>query len=555
MRNHGEYRGYLVAIDEECFDKIKALLSKEEQEDFGNRYRWHSARGKVKVDISTLSSDSLNKLLKFLKDKANGGDRSARISENLVTQWIDIRQSPDGVAVTKLENIPAAMKAYLEKNAPSRWVFQVLEDGNTVPWFVHDVNYSPPSQYCQAHVAIELCALNATGGSRSRESSDSGQKSESISIRTEDFRKGTVSEIMKNEGLFIETQARLDSYKVELDKYFQLSDKDGFQMSVSGKNFLLGGWYSNGYRGVEKSGRPAKMVIDPPEVDKASSAVHAEFWDKSEEKVWQIPVHPIWTMFDLTEHENYRVNVNNAEPYIYDTAVGDKLVLPKDIKDFIEVLVEQSRNKFVDIVSGKEGGTIILFEGPPGTGKTLSAEVYSEVMKRPLYKVQSSQLGTDPKTVEKQLGEVLGRAERWGAILLIDEADVYVHERGSDINQNAIVGVFLRVLEYYRGVLFMTTNRGTTIDDAIVSRLTARFQYENPSPDEQAELWRILSEQNGIVITKDEIMKVLSRHDHLSGRDIKNLLKMAYVISLRDGKMEITAEMVGFVAKFQARTK
>jgi AAA+ superfamily predicted ATPase len=115
--------------------------------------------------------------------------------------------------------------------------------------------------------------------------------------------------------------------------------------------------------------------------------------------------------------------------------------------------------------------------------------------------------------------------------------------------------VFLRVLEYYRGVLFMTTNRGTTIDDAIVSRLTARFQYENPSPGEQAELWRILSEQNGIVITKDEIVKVLSRHDHLSGRDIKNLLKMAYVISLRDGKKEITAEMVCFVAKFQARTK
>jgi AAA+ superfamily predicted ATPase len=191
-----------------------------------------------------------------------------------------------------------------------------------------------------------------------------------------------------------------------------------------------------------------------------------------------------------------------------------------------------------------------MLEGPPGVGKTLTVEVYSEVMERPLYKVQSSQLGTDPQSVEKQLKEVLQRSERWGAILLIDEADVYIHERNADIEQNAIVGVFLRVLEYYRGVLFMTTNRGTIVDDAIISRLTARFRYEVPNINDQRKLWRILADQNNIKLADAEIEIIVLRMQKLSGRDIKNLLKLAFVAEIRTGK-PVTASTVERVAKFR----
>ena len=550
---YNDYSGFMVALAEGWYDEIKALLTKEEQEDFGERYRWHSARGKVKVDISILSEKSIQKIMGYLKTKADAGDKMARIAENLVRQWVEIKGSPDGVIVTKLENIPAAMKTYLEKNGPSRWVFEVCQDGNTVPWFIDSITYTPPDQNTTAHVSIGLTAINASEGGNNRRNDGGGQKSKDVTIHAGDFRKAVISEIMQSKGLFVETPARLESYKLELEKYNKLASEDGFQMSVSGKNNLMGGWYAHGFRSVEKSGRPAKMVIDPPETETSSTAINAPFWDESEEKVWQIPIHPIWKMFDLAEHESYQVHVNNAEPYVYDVAVGSKLVLPKDIKDFIEVLVEHSRNKFVDIVGGKEGGTIILFEGPPGTGKTLSAEVYSEVMQRPLYKVQSSQLGTDPQTVEKQLGEVLERAERWGAILLIDEADVYVHERGDNIGQNAIVGVFLRVLEYYRGVLFMTTNRGTTVDDAIISRLTAQFKYNDPDESSRRELWHVLSKQNEIEISDKDIDYLVKELPATSGRDIKNLLKMAYVIALKKGEKRVTAESIKFVSQFQAK--
>jgi SpoVK/Ycf46/Vps4 family AAA+-type ATPase len=193
---------------------------------------------------------------------------------------------------------------------------------------------------------------------------------------------------------------------------------------------------------------------------------------------------------------------------------------------------------------------LYLTDGFVVTHNTLTAEVYSEVMKRPLYKVQASQLGINIDKLEENLKEVLGRAEKWGAILLLDEADVYVHERGNDINQNAIVGVFLRVLEYYRGVLFMTTNRGTEIDDAIVSRLTARIVYQPPGAEERNKIWRILAFQNGIMLTDSDVAKLVKELPETTGRDIKNLLKLAKMVAeKKDGK--VTAELIKRLNKFK----
>jgi SpoVK/Ycf46/Vps4 family AAA+-type ATPase len=160
-------------------------------------------------------------------------------------------------------------------------------------------------------------------------------------------------------------------------------------------------------------------------------------------------------------------------------------------------------------------------------------------------------LGMTPSDVETQLKKVLHRAERWGAILLIDEADVYIHARGNDMVQNAIVGVFLRVLEYYRGVLFMTTNRGTVIDDAIVSRLTARFRYENPNKDEQFKLWTVLSRENDIELDPVDIKHIVNSTvmPCVSGRDIKNLLKLALVSNL--GRNHLKAGDIFKVVKFR----
>ena len=540
-----------VILAESWMDEVIAMLSSEEKEALGSRYRWQTGSGKAKVDISTWSAKSIQKLYDFLGKKAAAGDRSAKLSQNVVRQWQEISEKPDGQVVPKLENVLSALRQYIGVYSDNRYLFEQKPDGNFVPWFVSNIQYHEHSTNHPASVQVSLAGINTGEGSSRHSGRDNENiESDSFSIYTEDIRKRTMSQVLEAKGYHLETPERMESYYKETERFLALCNKDGHQMSVTGKAKLISGWYNRNFRPVGQNGRPAKMVMDPPDGESDADAIHAPFWDKNEEKVWTVPLHPVFEMFDLDEHADYRVHVNNTEEYVYDDSVDQKLVLPVDIKDFLTVLIEHSKNHFEDIVGGKEGGTIVLIEGLPGIGKTLTAEVYAEKMHRPLYKVQSSQLGTSPSKVEEQLKEVLQRAERWGAILLIDEADVYVHERGTDIDQNAIVGVFLRVLEYYRGVLFMTTNRGTSVDDAIISRTTARFEYEMPSVEDQIKIWKVMNEQNKVGLTDHEISRIVNEQPNLSGRDIKNLLKLSMVAAVNK-KDRVTPEIVKFVSRFK----
>ncbi|KAG2041146.1 hypothetical protein BDR03DRAFT_39278, partial [Suillus americanus] len=88
---------------------------------------------------------------------------------------------------------------------------------------------------------------------------------------------------------------------------------------------------------------------------------------------------------------------------------------------------------------------IALLHGPPGTGKTLTAEAVAEHLKRPLYVLSSLELSTTPATLEKKLGDVLRLATTWDAVVLIDEADVFLEQRSlHELERNALVSVALR---------------------------------------------------------------------------------------------------------------
>lgn len=251
----------------------------------------------------------------------------------------------------------------------------------------------------------------------------------------------------------------------------------------------------------------------------------------------EIPVHPYVVCFDLKRHIRLRIHVGNLTKYVYDESLRDNLVLPPAHTKLIDTLLSKQTRSFVDVVKNKSGGVIILCQGAPGTGKTLTAEIYAESQKRPLYTVQCSQLGVKVTDLEENLVQILARGKRWNAVLLLDEADVYVHQRGSDLEQNAIVGVFLRVLEYHTGVLFLTTNRGDMVDDAILSRCTARITYKVPSTGDQKKIWKNLCAANKIDISDEVIDDIVLAHNDLSGRDIKNLLKLASMVAASENKM------------------
>jgi SpoVK/Ycf46/Vps4 family AAA+-type ATPase len=261
-------------------------------------------------------------------------------------------------------------------------------------------------------------------------------------------------------------------------------------------------------------------------------------------------MHCYLYLFNLELHRNIWVHVQNVEPYRYKPELREKLVLPNDHRDLIDILTADMEVLADDIIEGKTGGTTILCKGAPGLGKTLTAEVYAEVVGKPLYRVHSGQLGVTAESVEASLTQILRRAARWGAILLLDEADVYIRKRDNDLQHNAIVAEFLRTLEYFDGLLFMTTNRTDDVDDAILSRCIAVIRYDTPPADAARELWRTLSTQFGAEIPDELVEELLTRYPQLSGRDIKELIKLVTRYCTRK-QQPLSAEVFALCAMFR----
>jgi SpoVK/Ycf46/Vps4 family AAA+-type ATPase len=213
------------------------------------------------------------------------------------------------------------------------------------------------------------------------------------------------------------------------------------------------------------------------------------------------------------------------------------LVLKETKKDLVKALVtvhiEKSRKIKTDFMDGKGEGLIMLLHGGPGTGKTLTAESIAEFVQRPLYRVTCGDIGTDAASVEKYLESALYIGSTWDCVVLLDEADVFLEERTKmDLQRNALVSVFLRVLEYYDGILILTTNRIGTFDEAFKSRIQLALHYPPLDREGRREVWRnfveSLSEAEENIDTKEIKRKLdtLARHK-LNGRQIRNTINTA----------------------------
>ncbi|KAL5041600.1 hypothetical protein BDW71DRAFT_211983 [Aspergillus fruticulosus] len=76
-------------------------------------------------------------------------------------------------------------------------------------------------------------------------------------------------------------------------------------------------------------------------------------------------------------------------------------------------------------------------------------------------------------------------------VLLLDEADIFLSRRDTaDVKRNALVSVFLRVLEYYSGILFLTTNRVGLLDEAFKSRINLSLLYQPLPRDQTLSIFR-----------------------------------------------------------------
>lgn len=521
-----------------------------------DEYKWASPDQWRDVDIESLEDADLTLLLELM-EKNRDVKGTVAVTQKIVT-YRKLLTDAKGVKISRLEPLVMAIKKLMEPT-PHKWLFVENEDGYLIPWYVYDVEYNPPRPEHGTPANTEISMAATKRGSKI---------TKSLKFHVTDL-GFTAYELLRKQGYFIETPDIVVEYTKENLRYQAVCGLTGEQFNAVGEAFDRNDWWASSTVAMERDGVPARVVMDDESSEgerndrELKEGITSRFWTENkksrnddggeaeENSVVDLPLQPYVKVFDLNKHCFSVIHVGNLTEYQYDPLLVDKLVLPSERKDLVSMLVAGADVALEDIVKGKTGGIIVICTGPPGTGKTLTAEVFSEQVKRPLYCVQCSQLGTDESELEKELRIVLSRAQRWKAILLIDEADVYVHRRGNNIQQNAIVGVFLRVLEYYRGVLFMTSNRETIIDDAIMSRATAWIRYEIPDLEGAKAIWQVLAAQYKVTLSPMDISTLATheRFKHISGRSIKNLLKLA-VLRNACKQVPVSVDSLVFVSQF-----
>jgi SpoVK/Ycf46/Vps4 family AAA+-type ATPase len=234
-------------------------------------------------------------------------------------------------------------------------------------------------------------------------------------------------------------------------------------------------------------------------------------------------------VFGLDSKAYVYADVDDVAPYEFDRGAMERLHLPPGMLAVLTRVFEAPiAGLFGDLIRGKHGGAVVLACGRPGVGKTLTAEVYAERSERPLYVLELGELGTTPAEVEENLQRVFTRVARWNAVLQFDECEIFLAQRGEDLQRSAIVGIFLRLLDYYEGILFLTTNRPEVLDHAVRSRVMLKLEYPDLDRAARAVIWRTMLRAAGLSLvggTAEELAEA-----ELNGRQIRNLTRLARIV-------------------------
>lgn len=565
-----------ITLDDKTVRKLSDSLRKTFSLDDDRQYGDYSL---ALPNYSNAKLKTLADALRLMRSKV------ARSAQALIKKTIEIRKGKFPRA-SSARQMAVVLEAYIAMRAP-RFHLYIQYYDHWYPFFVDRVWYTPEQTkrdyYSPPSVSIQLL-YRAFGATERKVLSWAGS-----ACRT------TAPQLLSNAGLVVETPALKREAAAHRKQYKRFVNSIGTQCRVDGYGFQASYRRESGDNNASAidskalrvgKNRAALVVIDILNDDSSDSANQRLMcddhvadtwtwesrkqslrldggddapWPDEDEEEWEheepdadnapdilLPLHPLLSVFDLCRHDWYTINVADVTEYKYDKTVGEKLILPRETKEIVQLLAESAGDEFRDIVAGKSGGTTVLLAGPPGVGKTLTAEVYAEAVERPLYRIQCSQLGVDPETIETELVSVFDRAARWNAITLLDESDVYIRARGGDLQANAIVGVFLRVLEYQSTVLFMTTNLPESVDDAIASRCMARIDYTIPGHDDLTKIWKVLAANAGLELQGQLIPRAVKEFPFMSGRDVKNTLKLAMA---RNGN-KITFASIQNAARF-----
>jgi hypothetical protein len=235
------------------------------------------------------------------------------------------------------------------------------------------------------------------------------------------------------------------------------------------------------------------------------------------------------------------------------------LVTTPALRAQLELLVSRCRARDglvdglgVSLTARYQPGVRALFVGPSGTGKTLAASWLATRLGLPLYRVDlaavtSKYIGE----TEKNLAQLLARAEQAEVVLLFDEADSLFGKRtdvrdANDRFANAQTNYLLQRIEYFDGISILTSNSRSRFDDAFSRRLDLVVEFAAPGPDERRDLW--LSHLGTHHALEPRDLNQLSALAELSGGEIRNAVLAAAALAQVERRPVEYADLIAGIA-------
>jgi SpoVK/Ycf46/Vps4 family AAA+-type ATPase len=200
-------------------------------------------------------------------------------------------------------------------------------------------------------------------------------------------------------------------------------------------------------------------------------------------------------------------------------------------------------------------GVSVLLCGPPGTGKTMAAQVISEELQLPLYRIDVSQIYSKYLgETQKNLGEVFDQAQKSNVILFFDEADALFTKRtevsdSHDKYANAETAYLLQKIEAHNGMVLLATNLFQNFDTAFVRRLTYVVRFNKPDEEVRLSLWKSIL-PDWVKVSPDIDYEFFAENFDIPGSSIKAILYSAMYMAASEGR-ELSNRDIVFAMKYE----
>ncbi len=194
-------------------------------------------------------------------------------------------------------------------------------------------------------------------------------------------------------------------------------------------------------------------------------------------------------------------------------------------------------------------GYRVLFHGPPGTGKTLTASLLGKYTGRPVFRVDLSTIVSKYiGETEKNLSKLFDKAENKDWILFFDEADALFGKRtevsdSHDRYANQEVSYLLQRVEMFSGLVILSTNYKSNLDDAFVRRFNSIIKFPFPDPAMREQLWK-KSFSDQVTIGRDVDFKQIASAYKLAGGSIINAVHQASLKTISENSKSVSGESI-----------